>query len=531
MYKKSSKLLCFILGTIGTTLLASACAGSSADHDSVGGAASKAQGSGGSDGTAKEERMRKLEVLVNTLHRDSFSKFKREQSNKEIQGILLASKNVDQQTIAQTANALSVYYSTLPVTTTIQVPLQAGSTVFVSFDCVPIDKQPAVTSSSGSAIFEQPPTDPDTESGTANKPIMPTAPVGASSAPSSDPKVFVADAADAACPAGTVPLRRRSLAEAVLEPGITGFSLKQEQAAAAVGAPPAGAVIDRNAMRIALGLSTIVIPESTYKHRYAHAYQAISNMGVSSRLNVWKPEVNNADMSLSQVWVTAGSPNDNSLQTVEAGWQVYNMWQTDEPALFVFQTSDNYGATGCYVTRCQTYSPARPEQFRITSNKIVIGKPVTPQSSIGGAQAVVQIKWIRNVTTGSWWLRVDDEWVGYYPSTVFTGGGMAGNASFIDFGGETTGISATSQMGSGHYAQEGKGYAGFQDEIRYLNTAGSYVDASLTKDEPDIPCYTLVLNGNQAPEAVPGTFFYFGGPGTHHFSMPPPSQEGCVPPP
>jgi hypothetical protein len=240
-----------------------------------------------------------------------------------------------------------------------------------------------------------------------------------------------------------------------------------------------------------------------------------------------------ADMSLSQVWVTGGNPNDSSLQTVEAGWQVYNYWETNQPALFVYQTSDNYGATGCYVTRCGGLQPARPESFRITNSKLVIGKPISPQSSVGGAQAVVSIKWIRNADTGSWWLKVNDDWIGYYPVTAFSAGALAAKASYVDFGGETTGVRATSQMGSGHYAQEGKGTASFQSMVRYLDTSGKYFDAVLTVDEPDLPCYTLALNAPQPPESPAGTYFYFGGPGTHHFPQPPapPAKEGCTPPP
>jgi len=106
-------------------------------------------------------------------------------------------------------------------------------------------------------------------------------------------------------------------------------------------------------------------------------------------------------------------------------------------------------------------------------------------------------------------------------------------ASFIDFGGETTGIQATSQMGSGHYAEEGKGNASFHSMVRYLDASGKYLDAALTADEPDVPCYTLALNASQPPETPAGTYFYFGGPGTHHFQQPPPApaNEGCIPPP
>jgi Neprosin len=529
------------LMTIALALIASSCSKSGSNDDLT--SSPKAETANIQDSDAAEDkaeraqRYQKLEGFVNSLHKDSFVNFRKNMGSQEVRDTLLLDKKLDAHAVDQTADALDRYYTSLPVTTTIQVPLAAQGAV-VSFDCVPIRQQPALAASfaSGSkATLERPPKDPDDTTGIPNGPVAPIAPTGAANTPSADPKAYVVDSPAPACPSGTVPIRRTSLPEAVLEPGSKGISLMEEKAAAVQGKSPSGSVIDRNGMRSAFGLQSINIPESVYKHRYAHAYQAVDATGVSSRLNVWQPLVLDADMSLSQVWVTGGSPNDSSLQTVEAGWQVYNYWETNQPALFVYQTSDNYGASGCYVTRCGSLQPARAESFRITNSKLVIGKPISSQSSVGGAQAVVSIKWIRNAGTGSWWLKVNDDWIGYYPVSTFSAGALATKASYIDFGGETTGVQATSQMGSGHYAEEGKGKAGFQNQVRYLNATGKFVDAQVIADAPDAPCYTIAINGPIPPEDSPGTYFYFGGPGVHHdFSHSPPQgspRETCTPPP
>src|SRR5262249_48656167 len=157
------------------------------------------------------------------------------------------------------------------------------------------------------------------------------------------------------------------------------------------------------------------------------------------------PVVPADQFSLSQIWVVGETPT--TLQTVEVGWQVFAMWNPKLPAIFVYSTADNYGATGCYVTKCNL--DGRPETFVLISNKPLIGVRVPQQSAIGGNQVVTEMKWIRNSQTGSWWLKIDNEWVGYYPAAFYGAGPLAKSAQYVDFGGETYGITPASQMGSG----------------------------------------------------------------------------------
>ena len=36
----------------------------------------------------------------------------------------------------------------------------------------------------------------------------------------------------------------------------------------------------------------------------------------------------------------------------------------------------------------------------------------------------------------AWWLRVQQQWVGYYPTALYTAAGLRDSAKTIDFGGE-----------------------------------------------------------------------------------------------
>lgn len=45
--------------------------------------------------------------------------------------------------------------------------------------------------------------------------------------------------------------------------------------------------------------------------------------GTKATFNVWRPEIEQAsEFSLAQVWITSGSYENNTLNTIESGWQV-----------------------------------------------------------------------------------------------------------------------------------------------------------------------------------------------------------------
>ncbi|KAJ1277109.1 hypothetical protein BS78_05G269000 [Paspalum vaginatum] len=76
------------------------------------------------------------------------------------------------------------------------------------------------------------------------------------------------------------------------------------------------------------------------------------------------------DFSLTQFWIAGGSFDNNDLNTIEVGWQVYPVLYGDNSTrLFIFWTRDAYETTGCYNLSCSG--------FVQTNNQIVIGGSIS----------------------------------------------------------------------------------------------------------------------------------------------------------
>ena len=239
-------------------------------------------------------------------------------------------------------------------------------------------------------------------------------------------------------------------------------------------------------------------------HRWAWGEQQVANKGGDSRLNVWKPNVAPGNFSLSQHWYVGG--NEGNTQTVEGGWQVFpSKYGTDNPALFIFFTPDNY-ATGCYNLECKG--------FVQINNSWVLGGSLSPQSTDGGTQYIIRMQW--QLYKNNWWLFVQGAGsyvaVGYYPGTLFKDGQMSKNAQFVKYGGETwaDGNDKAGQMGSGQFANAGWTHAAYQRTIYYIDLSLTGQWTTLTPNQPTASCYTIDMHNNSAGSWA--TYFYFGGP-------------------
>ena len=119
--------------------------------------------------------------------------------------------------------------------------------------------------------------------------------------------------------------------------------------------------------------------------------------------------------------------------------------------------------------------------------------------------------------SGNWWLKVQNEEVGYWPQSIFTY--LANNATEITWGGEIYnskpgGHHTSTQMGSGHFANEGYGKASYFRNIQYMDISGKFIDAEGEGLAPYVTnpsCYDLAVQNNNNDGY--GTNFYFGGPG------------------
>jgi hypothetical protein len=121
---------------------------------------------------------------------------------------------------------------------------------------------------------------------------------------------------------------------------------------------------------------------------------------------------------------------------------------------------------------------------------------------------------VQDPKEGNWWLQFGNDYVlGYWPSFLFSY--LADSASMIEWGGEVVnsepdGSHTSTQMGSGHFPEEGFGKASYFRNIQVVDSTnnlkaprgvGSFTEQS--------NCYD-VQNGNNGDW---GTYFYYGGPG------------------
>ncbi|KAH9713156.1 NEP-interacting protein 1 [Citrus sinensis] len=121
--------------------------------------------------------------------------------------------------------------------------------------------------------------------------------------------------------------------------------------------------------------------------------------------------------------------------------------------------------------------------------------------------------WMFNNNDGNWWLQVQDQLVGYWPSSIFTH--LAGTSDAISWGGEIVnnqpnGHHTSTQMGSGHFPNEAYGKASYFTKLGYFDEGNNVKDPENL--EPFVtrpPCYDL----RTGKDNKFGVFFYFGGPG------------------
>jgi hypothetical protein len=130
-----------------------------------------------------------------------------------------------------------------------------------------------------------------------------------------------------------------------------------------------------------------------------------SNAGGQAYIYAWNPflEVDDEETIL-QLWVVAGSTGDDTLETIEAGWQKapHNwMWGKDYPHLFLFASKGNYA----------TMQWDNGSWFVQTDHSVDLGGKLTLSSVIGGSQYSTKyyIQKDGASSTGDWWFSYDGE--------------------------------------------------------------------------------------------------------------------------
>ncbi|CAN4100519.1 unnamed protein product [Withania somnifera] len=283
------------------------------------------------------------------------------------------------------------------------------------------------------------------------------------------------------CPEGTVPIRRTT------EKDVMRASIFQRF----------GRKIIRGVRRYTMS--------SDHEHAVAFV-NGEEYYGAKASISVWAPKVTDQyEFSLAQLWVISGNFGDD-LNTVEAGWQVSpELYGDIYPRFFTYWTSDAYQTTGCYNLLCSG--------FVQTNNRIAMGAAISPTSSPNGSQLDIDIMIWKDPKHGHWWLELGSgQLVGYWPSFLFSH--LQEHASMIQFGGEIvnsrSGFHTSTQMGSGHFADEGYGKASYFRNLQVVDWDNNLLPLSnlrLLADHPN--CYDIKAGKNN----VWGDYFYYGGPG------------------
>jgi hypothetical protein len=352
------------------------------------------------------------------------------------------------------------------------------------YDCVPVERQPAVRNYNLMNIATPPPGKHEAKLADERSNV----PRDGLGLPSS-----VDEAGNAiGCEAKSVPLLRTTLET------LSHFATLQD-----FYSKPSAAV--RAAQDRAKG---IVAPEPV-GHRYSYTSQTVNNLGGNSNLNIWDPYVNTSTgevFSLSQEWYVGGS--GSSTQTEEVGWVVFpSMFGDELPHIFIYSTPDDYSASdtssNCWNNSCG--------DFVVVANGYVLGQKLNV-SATNGSQYVFDAEY--ELYQGNWWLNVGGTWIGYYPGSKYKGGQNTKYTQVIQFGTESYSTGTVwPPEGSGAWPTNGQwAYSAFQAELWYFDTSYNKYWDSLTAEEPNPSCYDI-WGPSYSSSASWGTYFYEGGPG------------------
>ncbi|KAI3880952.1 hypothetical protein MKW92_051621 [Papaver armeniacum] len=226
-------------------------------------------------------------------------------------------------------------------------------------------------------------------------------------------------------------------------------------------------------------------------HEYAIIEVNGNFLGAQTKINIWKPVIETPnEISVSQIWVTFG--DDEVKNTIEAGWVVNQyIYGDDQPRFFIYWTKDGYQNTGCFNLLC--------DGFVQTASDFYLGGSFTEVSTFNGVQKDASFSIHKDQIGGQWWVQVQGNPIGYYPSSLFTKLSMT--STKIHFGGEIS--------------NQKKGRLQISS---YFNWVQVVDENNVTKDPENVETrvtnpnfYGLEIDKNH--HDTNGYGFYYGGPG------------------
>ena len=244
---------------------------------------------------------------------------------------------------------------------------------------------------------------------------------------------------------------------------------------------------------------------------HAAAFHSGQNYGTEGVINVWRPWVEWSDeFSLGQLWVYRGA--DYQKQTVEVGLQVSKSFYGDwEPHIFIYFTTNNYASEHDYIGGYNR----DVKGWCQTSQTVAPGSLVTATSQIGGAQYDMGFK--VQFQLGNWWIKVNGQWMGYYPNSLFASTGLHDLADQVVWGGEVFDAQShpettATDMGSGLFPWEGFARAAYMRNLMVsTDQSGTLVPFSGDMSADQTDCYNI--SGDLSGTGPWGSYFYWGGTG------------------
>ena len=226
------------------------------------------------------------------------------------------------------------------------------------------------------------------------------------------------------------------------------------------------------------------------------------------------------DIAQVAVFTTGDSNGDGKVdfgQSVEAGKIEYPGLNGGSyaPYLFIFFTTNMWGNDGDNVCG---YNQTVKGWHQVSSTKAP-GMKLT-SSVDGGTQQELFVQVMQN-SVGDWWVWVNDEWIGYYPNSIFSSTkGINDSAKFINWYGEVHDSSmaaTTTDMGSGRFASTWWTHAAYIRAMRYSWSRTNwwwFLDTSNSLVVTDSACYS---GSGPYSDGTSSQFwqnyFFYGGPG------------------
>ncbi|XVF59078.1 hypothetical protein PTKIN_Ptkin07bG0245900 [Pterospermum kingtungense] len=245
-----------------------------------------------------------------------------------------------------------------------------------------------------------------------------------------------------------------------------------------------------------------VVPDAdSEKNNYARVVIQYpnQNFGAKATMNVWNPSVSGTQFSSASISIE----NDSSPEKIEvimAGWIVQpDSFKDNQTRLIGFW--DAIPNKGCNNYVCPG--------FVQVSKEISLG--IVLQSSIyNGTQQEIEIGILKD---GEWWLKFNNNFVGYWPQKLFSS--MKDASNLVFWGGQVHGRpnEPFPAMGSGHFPEDGvDGKSAYFKQMQIWDSVNLVYpeDKSLTMATDRLECYHyLKLYEGDAPFQP---LFFYGGP-------------------